>query len=98
MRYTHPVTPALPFFAQSGGMSTRMRDEKIADSGYKLAVKREGAAFSEVASAPVNNIRRLAFIDDLNIVAVRIKHPGRIIARIVFETSLRCCLALSSSC
>ena len=31
--------------------------------------------------------RRLAFIDDLNIVAVRIKHPGRIIARIVFETS-----------
>jgi hypothetical protein len=32
---------------------------------------------------------RLAFIDDLNIVAVRIKHPGRIIARIVFETNLR---------
>jgi len=31
----------------------------------------------------------LAFIHDLNIVAVRIKHPGRIIARIVFETSLR---------
>jgi hypothetical protein len=31
----------------------------------------------------------LAFIDDLNIVAVRIKHPSRIIARIVFETSLR---------
>src|SRR5258707_9251671 len=31
----------------------------------------------------------LAFIDDLNIMAVRIKHPGRIIARVVFETSLR---------
>src|SRR5258708_27708298 len=42
--------------------------------------------------------RRLAFIDDLNIVAVRIKHPGRIIARIVFETSLRRFLTLSSSC
>jgi hypothetical protein len=32
---------------------------------------------------------RLAFIDGLHIVAVRIKHPGCIIARIVFETSLR---------
>ena len=32
---------------------------------------------------------RLAFIDDLNIVAVRIKHPGRIIARIVFGPRLR---------
>jgi len=31
----------------------------------------------------------LAFIDDLNIMAVRIEHPGRIIARIIFETSLR---------
>ena len=37
-------------------------------------------------------------MDDLNIVAVRIKHPGRIIARIVFETSLRRFLTLSSSC
>jgi len=26
----------------------------------------------------------LAFIDGLNVVTVRIKHPGRIIARIVF--------------
>ena len=32
---------------------------------------------------------RLAFIDDLNVVTVRIKHPGRIIARIVFGPSLR---------
>jgi hypothetical protein len=31
----------------------------------------------------------LAFIYDLYIVAVRIQHPGRIIAGIVFETSLR---------
>jgi hypothetical protein len=30
-------------------------------------------------------------------VAVRIKHPGRIIARIVFEASLRGFLTLSSS-
>ena len=35
------------------------------------------------------SVGTLAFIDDLNIVAVRIKHPSRIIARIVFETSLR---------
>jgi len=41
---------------------------------------------------------RLAFIDDLNIVAVRIKHPGGIIARIVFGTGLRRFLTLSSSC
>jgi hypothetical protein len=38
---------------------------------------------------PQGAIILVAFIDDLNIVAVRIKHPGRIIARIVFETSLR---------
>jgi hypothetical protein len=37
----------------------------------------------------VSAVTVLAFIHDLNIVAVRIKHPGRIIARIVFETSLR---------
>src|SRR5712692_9415587 len=35
-------------------------------------------------------------MDDLDIVAVRIKHPCRIIARIVFEPSLRCTLALAS--
>ena len=37
-------------------------------------------------------------MDDLNIVAVRIKHPRRIIAGIVFETGLRWFLTLSSSC
>ena len=35
-------------------------------------------------------------MNDLDIVAVRIEHPGRIIARIVFEPSLRCFLALGS--
>jgi len=35
-------------------------------------------------------------VNDLDIVAVRIEHPGRIIARIVFEPSLRCFLALGS--
>src|SRR6266404_52142 len=40
----------------------------------------------------------LAFIDDLDVVAVRIKHPGGIIARIVFGTRLRWFLTLSSSC
>jgi hypothetical protein len=38
----------------------------------------------------------LAFVNDLDIVAVRIEHPCRIIARIVFEPSLRCVLALAS--
>jgi len=35
-------------------------------------------------------------MNDLDIVAVRIEHPCRIIARIVFEPSLRCFLALAS--
>ncbi len=35
-------------------------------------------------------------MDDLNVVAVRIEHPGRIIARIVFGPSLRGFLALAS--
>jgi len=35
-------------------------------------------------------------VNDLNIVAVRIEHPCRIIARIVFRPSLRCFLALAS--
>src|SRR5258708_8257168 len=35
-------------------------------------------------------------MNDLDIVAVRIEHPCRIIARIVFGPSLRCFLALAS--
>ena len=38
----------------------------------------------------------LAFMNDLDIVAVRVEHPCRIIARIVFGPSLRCFLALAS--
>src|SRR4051794_37100750 len=38
----------------------------------------------------------LAFMNDLDIVAVWIEHPCRIIARIVFEPSLRGLLALTS--
>jgi hypothetical protein len=34
-------------------------------------------------------------MNDLDIVAVRIEHPCRVIARIVFKPSLRCFLALS---
>jgi hypothetical protein len=37
-----------------------------------------------------------AFVNDLDIVAVRIEHPGRIIARIVFGPGLRGFLALAS--
>src|ERR1700689_4059061 len=39
----------------------------------------------------------LAFMNDLDIVAVRIEQPCRIIARVVFGPSLRCFLALASS-
>src|SRR5260370_42021638 len=42
------------------------------------------------------SIIRLAFVNDLDIVAVRIEHPCRIVAGIVFEPSLRCALALAS--
>src|SRR5260370_29381576 len=42
------------------------------------------------------SIISLAFVNYFDIVAVRIKHPCRIIARIVFEPSLRCTLALAS--
>ena len=35
-------------------------------------------------------------MNDLDIVAVRIEHPCRIIARIIFGPRLRCCLALTS--
>src|ERR1700681_3215815 len=38
----------------------------------------------------------LGFMNGLDIVAVRIEHPCRIIARIVFGPSLRCFLALPS--
>jgi len=38
----------------------------------------------------------LALVDDLDIVAVWIEHPCRIVARIVFEPSLRRLLALAS--
>src|SRR5580658_4423350 len=40
----------------------------------------------------------LALVDDLNIMAVRIKDPGRIVARIVFEPGSGRFLALSSGC
>jgi len=38
----------------------------------------------------------LAFVNDLDIVAVWVEHPCRIVARIVFKTSLRRFLALAS--
>jgi hypothetical protein len=47
------------------------------------------AVLIDAAEGLLSAVTVLAFIDDLNIVAVRIKHPGRIIAGIVFETSLR---------
>jgi len=36
-------------------------------------------------------------VDDFDIVAVRVEHPGRIVAGIVFEPCLRWALALASS-
>jgi hypothetical protein len=59
----------------------------ISDSTLPAGDHQNGQIKPRVALAKF--FRRLAFIDDLNIVAVRIKHPGRIVARIVFETGLR---------
>src|SRR5712691_9662284 len=51
----------------------------------------------ETLEAPISTMKiNLAFMNDLDIVAVRIEHPCRIIARIVFGPSLRCFLALAS--
>src|SRR5258708_591676 len=44
----------------------------------------------------VSGFPNLAFMNDFDIVAVRIEHPCRIIARIVFGPSLRRFLALAS--
>ncbi len=49
-----------------------------------------------LATAGFFSIISLAFVNDLDIVAVRIDHPCGIIARIVFGPSLRCFLALPS--
>ena len=66
-----------PPFASSFDGWPREREEWAPEKS------RASSEFSEWASSV------LAFIDDLNIVAVRIKHPSGIIAGIVFETSLR---------
>src|SRR5216684_7814907 len=49
-----------------------------------------------LGSSGLVSIINSAFVNDLDIVAVRIEHPCRIIARIVFGPSLRCFLALAS--
>jgi hypothetical protein len=52
----------------------------------------------ETLEAPISTMKiNLAFMNELDIVAVRIEHPCRIIARIVFGPSLRCFLALTSA-
>jgi hypothetical protein len=48
--------------------------------------------FVRVLKATTNS----AFVNDLDIVAVRIEHPRRVVARIVFEPRLRSCLTLAS--
>ena len=51
----------------------------------------------ETLEAPISTMKiNLAFMNDLDIVAVRIEHPCRIVARIIFGPRLRCCLALTS--
>src|SRR5215211_948429 len=72
--------------------------------GYLVAAGDEHSADRERAqpgrtwaAGPETPLRRLAFMNDLDIVAVRIKYPCRIIAEIVFEPGLRRFLALASS-
>ena len=59
----------------------------------KLAILFEACARIEEArvASPISKmkINLLALMNDLDIVAVRIEHPCRIIARIVFGPSLR---------
>src|SRR5882724_4189992 len=48
----------------------------------------------ETLEAPICTMKiNLAFMNDLDIVAVRIEHPCCIVARVVFGPSLRCFLA-----
>ena len=54
-----------------------------------------GCAGGVFTDGPCKSID-LAFMNDLDIVAVRIEDPCRIVARIVFDPSLRCSLALAS--
>ena len=87
-----------PRFKRSGQAETwgsQKRGERKVKT--RTLENREDAA-PKTADSVIVSTTRLAFIDDLNIVAVRIKHPGGIIARIVFGTGLRRFLTLSSSC
>src|ERR1700685_3153613 len=58
-----------------------------------FAIPLGGAPLRFLSTLPQPSSFDLALMDDLDIVAVRIEHPCRIIAGIVFEPSLRCCLA-----
>ena len=87
-----------PRFKRSGQAETwgsQKRGERKVKT--RTLENREDAA-PKTADSVIVSATRLAFIDDLNIVAVRIKHPGGIIAGIVFGTGLRWFLTLSSSC
>ena len=61
-----------------------------------FAIPLGGAPGRFLSTLPQPSSFDLALMDDLDIVAVRIEHPCRIIAGIVFEPSLRCCLAIAS--
>src|ERR1700747_1805161 len=67
-------------------------------AGDKHSADRERAQPGRTwAAGPETPLRCLAFMNDLDIVAVRIKYPCRIIAGIVFKPGLRRFLALASS-
>src|SRR5580693_8233863 len=58
--------------------------------------RRLGAQPRARSAQPMRQQIELAFMNDLDIVAVGIEHPCRIIAGIVFKPGLRCLLALAS--
>ena len=88
-------TPRFKRSGQAGTWGSQKRGERKVKT--RTLENREDAAPKFVIGLQ-GCATRLAFIDDLDVVAVRIKHPGGIIARIVFGTRLRWFLTLSSSC
>jgi hypothetical protein len=67
------------------------------NEGFFMDLTGEPRPEFETLEAPIGTMKiNLAFMNDLDIVAVRIEHPCRIIARIGFEQSLRCFLTLAS--
>ncbi len=75
-----------------------IRLNRNSDEGFLMGLTGGPRPEFKTLEAPISTMKiNLAFMNDLDIVAVRIEHPCRILARIVFGPSLRCFLALASA-